>query len=51
MSLHMFILQPVVIIIYSCVLILQVLEIIDDKARVIRNKTDRYSELQAAAYT
>lgn len=29
----------------------EVLEIIDDKARVIRTKTDRYSELQAAAYT
>lgn len=29
----------------------EVLEIIDDKARVIRSKTDRYSELQAAAYT
>lgn len=29
----------------------EVLEIIDDKARVIRSKTDRYSEVQAAAYT
>ncbi|KAG5052794.1 hypothetical protein JHK87_004992 [Glycine soja] len=29
----------------------EVLEIIDDKARVIRCKRDRHSELQAAAYT
>ncbi|WJX63662.1 Glycosylated integral ER membrane protein [Trifolium repens] len=29
----------------------EVLEIIDNKARVIRSERDRYSELQAAAYT
>jgi hypothetical protein len=36
---------------YSFTSILQVLEIVENKARVIRSERDRFSELQAVDYT